>query len=110
MQSLTRAQVESFWTKGFSIPDEFLDYYPSKPMLIENDTAVNSEIREQLDNDVAKQMKKIFKTGLSSKVVTSGSIDKFFSKVNSIKPIKVLTNNLLQWHGPSCATPKVSYN
>ena len=60
--AMSSAQINSFWSKGFSIPASCLDYYPLRPTtFIESQATFTTDIsvkRKQLDDSTSKLIKK----------------------------------------------------
>jgi hypothetical protein len=97
----------SFWTKGFSIPAEFISYFPLCPPGLNNndlDSAIDTK-RKELDGATKKIVKKLKVPTAPATSFAKGSIASFFApvqKIDSTKalpaPTKTTTNLLLDWH------------
>ena len=84
----------SFWTKGFSIPPEFLPYYPPLPVLsaaeeIDCDSKASDEVakkkrRKASQPDRMKIVQKHLTKHTPAVSVSSNSIARFFKSPNSI--------------------------
>ena len=113
--SFADSKLASFWTKGFSIPKEHLDYYPvnsSEFSVIGFDEAAVEKKRKELDQDTLNKVKKyrqpVVTPSVKSSQSTSSAPDKrhttllsFFSKAptnftQNYKP--KTTKRTLDWH------------
>ena len=80
--SLTEAKITSFWTKGFSIPSSYVDYYPVCPTeLKENQGSeiVIEKKRKEMDDATRKLVKKLKQPVVLASTIYSKSIASYFA-------------------------------
>ncbi len=112
----------SFWTKGFSIPPEYLPYYPPLPVLSAEEIDCESEAQDELVKkkrrkasqppDRMKVVQKHLTKHTPAVSVSSNSIARFFKSPNSILsntpaniPVIKVPNKPMAFHDLPVTTP-----
>ena len=95
--TIEASRIHCFWTKGHTIPAEFLNYFP----VYFGDPHSLSKKRKELADSAAKVVKKYSKKDAPASVVGTQSIARFFtSPANQghMLPKKIITSKQLAWH------------
>ena len=105
--TLTETKIESFWTKGFSIPKEYIGYYPTYPTELGDGNQINAveKKRKLMDESTMKMVKKLKKAVVPAATVSGKSIASYFASASKVEanaalpaPKKTATKLTLDWH------------
>ena len=116
-KEVQECRVKSFWTKGFSIPVEYQDYYPPCPISLAHDDSENppetpehvtKKIRKSHSSDPRKLVKKNINKPSPASSIPNSSIARFFvasPKVSNTTPeLSIVTAKVskksMVWHIP----------
>ena len=101
-QQLTQTKVVSFWTKGFSIPREYLSYYPENPNIPEElsteaDTVASGNKRKSIQD---ASTKKLVAQNTNKRTLLARPSASFFKAIPppAVPPIRKSTAKRLTWH------------